>query len=142
MKATTIEAIVASAPESAVIVDGGETFITVPDDYEVHADELKCLRGVNFYDPDGEFFELKRVDAVEDTEIYENAEGRFLVIRVAATFLYGESRLKVTDNFTIWIPESEGCSIEAGDFEGQTGVTVYTDLDADSLDPVLQRFGI
>lgn len=133
---TTLEAIVAAAPETAIELENGERFISVPTGIQVAVRELSGLKGVQFNDSYGQRFELQKVNSVL-TEIYENGDGRFLALRLRAQFIYGESEIE--ERLTIWVPEEAGEPIEAT-FEVGEGHGTY--IDGDSLAPALNRFSL
>lgn len=135
---TDLPTLVATAPESAIEIEGGERFIQLPKEYAVQTADLKGLKGVNFYDPYEEIFIFHKADAVHG-EIYENVDGLFLALRVKATFLYGEHKNKIKEEFTIWIAEEDGGEIEAGDFSNGSPSSYF---EPEAIQPILSRFSL
>lgn len=136
---TTLTDLVNSANESEISVEGGERYIAITGDESVTTSELKELEGYVFDHPRFEL-KLKTVTSVT-TEIYDNIDGRFLNLNVVATFVatFEDGDEEVEDSFTIWIPEEDGESIEAGNFKMmETGN--YTDIEPTVLDSILSRF--
>jgi len=135
MTSTTLEALSTASHLPAPAEKHGERSIPVLPAHGARASELKGLKGLDFYEPHGELFQLKRVQSVR-TEILENEDGRFLVLRVGGVFVYGADKVQLEESFTIFIPEEKGQIVAY--FED--GYPTY--LEPAVLGPVLGRLGL
>lgn len=138
---TILENLVNNAKESDIDREGGEMFLVIGGKDAVTISELKGLKGLEIPYPYAEVT-LKKVHHVS-TAIYENIDGRFLSLLVEATFTmsYDDKVESVDDEFTIWIPEEDGGSIDAGHF-GSLPIVSDVEIESDMLDSVLSRFGL
>lgn len=138
----TLKDLATNAHESDISFEGGERYIAISGDDAVTVSEIKDLEGCEFnYSYLG--LKLKKVNAVT-TEIYENIDGRFLALYVSATFIVtfeDDEKEDREDSFTIWIPEEDGESIEAGNFKNLVSGDV-TGIEPEVLEDVLTRFAL
>lgn len=138
---TTLSQLANEAKETDIDRTGGELFINITGKNAVTIKELKGLVGLEF-PATYETAVLAKVNGVT-TGIYENIDGRFLSLCISATFKLPdhEPSAEMDDEFTIWVEEEDGGEITAGDFE-HLKMTEDFSIDADRIEPVIDRFGL